>query len=48
VDAEIADVSKLPTWIQQRMKLSRQALQEVARKRGKSLRVYKGLDTLGV
>jgi hypothetical protein len=45
---ELAQLAQAPAWIKRRMQLSKKALQEIASKRGKSLKVYKGLDTLGI
>lgn len=44
----MVEFDKLPRWVQRRLKLSQRALQELARKRGKDLRVFKGLDTKGI
>jgi hypothetical protein len=38
----------LPKWIQRRFELSRQALTKLSRERGKTLRVTKDVDMLGI
>lgn len=50
VDAEIKleQAEVFPEWMQRRFEGSRKASQTLATKRGKSLKVFKGLDMKGI
>lgn len=48
LDPAETPIEQLPKWIQRRFELSAAALQELAKRRGKSLRSTKDLDMEGL